>query len=120
MPRPRSDHDVFIALADANRRRILDALSRSDADVSTITDICHASQPTVSEHLRILRSVGLVSVRRIGRRRVYHLVTEAITDASAWLARIARARPTPLADAPPDTSPAPAQPHQPTWDIDID
>ena len=96
MPRSPADHDVYLALADANRRRILDLLSDSDQTVSSIVDAGAVSQPTVSEHLRILRTVGLVTVRKQGRQRIYRLVPTALAEARAWLTRLNTSAPSPL------------------------
>ena len=73
MSRPYSDQDVFRAVADPTRRRVLQLLQRREQGVSELAAHFECSTPTLSVHLRVLRSVGLVTQRRVGRRRIYTL-----------------------------------------------
>lgn len=71
---------IFDALSDYTRFRILVSLSLGERSVGELEDICHVSQSAVSHQLRLLRDRGLVTARREGQRSVYligddHVVT---------------------------------------------
>jgi DNA-binding transcriptional ArsR family regulator len=55
--------DAFAALAEPTRRRILDELRASERSVGELVDALAVSQPTMSKHLKVLRTEGLVSSR---------------------------------------------------------
>jgi len=59
------------ALGDPTRRRIFERLAEGPASVGTLADGMPVSRPAVSQHLRVLKDVGLVSDRQVGTRRVY-------------------------------------------------
>jgi len=60
-------------LADPNRRSILMELAEGERTVSELTETLPVSQPAVSQHLKILKHVGLVSDRAEGTKRIYRL-----------------------------------------------
>jgi DNA-binding transcriptional ArsR family regulator len=62
---------VFDALADGTRRRIFEQLRHGPRGVSDIAASMPVSRPAVSQHLRVLEHAALVSVRPVGRRRIY-------------------------------------------------
>ena len=64
---------LFTALAAPVRLRILDALDRGEASVGVLVDAAEASQPNVSQHLKVLLAAGLVERRRAGACVVYAL-----------------------------------------------
>jgi DNA-binding transcriptional ArsR family regulator len=84
MPRPQVKFDVFHALADPTRRRIVHTLARGELPVMAIVGEFNISQPSVSEHLRILLRAGVVRVRPAGRTRHYCLDPEAIQTVRKW------------------------------------
>jgi DNA-binding transcriptional ArsR family regulator len=67
------DDEVWATLADRNRRSILMQLADGERTVTELTDALPVSQPAVSQHLKVLRDVGLVSDRAQGTRRIYRL-----------------------------------------------
>lgn len=83
--------DVFNAVAEANRREILDALIGGEKAVGAIVDDLSMSQPQVSKHLRVLSEVGLVSFRAEGRRRLYRLEPAHLQPFQQWLAKYEQA-----------------------------
>jgi DNA-binding transcriptional ArsR family regulator len=91
MARSPSTADVFNAVAEANRREILDSLITGEKAVGTIVDDLSLSQPQVSKHLRVLSEVGLVSCRAEGRRRLYRLEPARLEPFHDWLAKYERA-----------------------------
>jgi DNA-binding transcriptional ArsR family regulator len=76
---------VFNAVAEASRRALLDALGDGEATVSELVDRLGLSQPQVSKHLGVLRSVGLVSVRVDGRHRWYRVNGSALKPVHDWV-----------------------------------
>lgn len=75
---PSAEHfsllaETFQALGDASRVRIVWALSREELCVGDIARRVSMSQPAVSHHLRTLRNLKLVKVRRDGRSSFYSL-----------------------------------------------
>jgi ArsR family transcriptional regulator len=70
--------EIFSALADSTRFRILASLIGSDLCVCDLTEICNVSQSAVSHQLRLLRDRGLVNSRREGQRIVYSLQDEHV------------------------------------------
>jgi DNA-binding transcriptional ArsR family regulator len=82
--------DVFAAIGHPARRRMLDLLSESDRSVNTIAGQFQMSRPAVSQHLRVLLHAGLVSERRQGRERHYHLLPDRLGAVRDWLAQYER------------------------------
>lgn len=79
--------DPFVGIAHPARRLLLDALARGDQSVSSLAGpfARTMSRPAVSQHLRVLLDAGLVTERRVGRQRIYHLRPERLREVSGWL-----------------------------------
>jgi len=77
---------VFDAIAEPNRRRILDLLRFREQPVTDLVEQLAVSQPAVSKHLKVLRLAGLVEARVDAQRRVYRLRPQPLRDIDAWLA----------------------------------
>jgi DNA-binding transcriptional ArsR family regulator len=71
---------AFKALSDPTRREILRLLGRREMSVGEIVDHFSMSQPSISRHLAVLRSAGLVTARREGQNVVYGLDTTVMQD----------------------------------------
>ena len=84
MPRAATTSDAFNAVAEPRRREILNFLALQERSVSDIVDSLSMEQPSVSKHLRVLRDVDLVRVRRDGRRMFYRTNAEAIRPLHEW------------------------------------
>lgn len=78
--------DVFHALGDPTRRRIIDALRNGELPVGDMIAAAGVHQSGVSRHLRILHETGFVSVRADGQRRIYALAPEPFRQLDGWLA----------------------------------
>ena len=78
--------DALTALAEPTRRRIVDALRRSEASVSDLVAVLAMSQPAVSKHLRVLREAGVVSSRPAAQQRIYRLEPGPFQELDQWLA----------------------------------
>jgi DNA-binding transcriptional ArsR family regulator len=85
MARAATTTDAFNAVAEPQRRRILDLLARGERSVTELVDGLALSQPQVSKHLRVLREVGAVHVRDDGRRRLYRLNGSALKPIHDWV-----------------------------------
>lgn len=81
---------IFEALGDPVRRYILELVATGEQPAGTVVaavqGFTRISQPGVSQHLKVLRDAGLVSVRAEGTRRVYALDSEGVAQAQSWLA----------------------------------
>ena len=84
MPRASTTSDAFNAIAEPRRRDILNFLALQERPVGEIVATLGLEQPSVSKHLRVLRDVGLVHVRRDGRRMLYQTNAEAIRPLHEW------------------------------------
>lgn len=89
-PAPRSDLDViFAALADPIRRRTIEVLAASDRRSGELAQQLGVSAATMSKHLRILRSAGLVTQNHPEfdtRVRIYTLASAPMVELRRWLA----------------------------------
>ena len=77
--------EPFEALAEPQRRRILDLLRDEERPVNDLVRLLAASQPSVSKHLRALRDAGLVEVRVDAQRRLYRVRPEPLRAVDEWL-----------------------------------
>ena len=84
MPRASTTSDAFNAVAEPRRRDILSFLVSQERAVNDIVATLNLPQPSVSKHLRVLLEVGLVGVRRDGRRMFYRTNAEAIKPLHEW------------------------------------
>ncbi len=84
MARAATTSDAFNAVAEPRRREILNYLALQERPVGEIVDSLRMQQPSVSKHLRVLLQVGLVDVRRDGRRMLYRTNAEAIRPLHEW------------------------------------
>ncbi|HEV2357026.1 MAG TPA: metalloregulator ArsR/SmtB family transcription factor [bacterium] len=86
MPRAATTTDVFNAIAESRRRAIIDVLVDGRAHaVGDVVARLRMPQPAVSKHLGVLREVGIVSVSRHGRRRLYRLNAEGLRPVHDWV-----------------------------------
>ncbi len=75
----------FEAIAEPNRRRLLELLRDGERPAGELVAATGLSQPGVSKHLKLLREAGLVSVRPEGQRRLYRLEHGELAELDAWL-----------------------------------
>jgi DNA-binding transcriptional ArsR family regulator len=90
VPQRRAAADVFRAVADANRRTLLDAMVSGETRVGQLVEASGLSYSAVSQHLAILRKAGLVVRRRNGRYQLYRLEPRRLSEVHAWAGRYAR------------------------------
>jgi len=82
--RAATTSDAFNAVAEPRRREILNYLAVQERAVGDIVARLRLEQPSVSKHLRVLRDVGLVRVRRHGRHMLYRTNGDAIRPLYEW------------------------------------
>lgn len=75
----------FEAIAEPNRRAILDLLRAGELPAGDLVEATGLSQPGVSKHLKLLREAGLVSVRPDGQRRLYRLEPGELATLDDWI-----------------------------------
>ncbi len=85
MARAATTADVFNAVAEPQRRAILDALAGGERPVGELARRLALPQPQVSKHLRVLREVGAVAVREAGRQRLYRVDGRALKPIHDWI-----------------------------------
>jgi DNA-binding transcriptional ArsR family regulator len=78
-------HDPFNAVAEPRRRQVLAALGTQELSVNEIVAALGWPQPMVSKHLGVLKQVGLVSERRLGRRRMYQVNARQLKPIYEWV-----------------------------------
>jgi DNA-binding transcriptional ArsR family regulator len=78
---------VFHALADENRRTMLEILRSHPATVGELAGALPIARPGVSRHLRVLREAGLVEVERQAQWRIYRLRPDSLAELDSWLGR---------------------------------
>ncbi|MBX3583917.1 MAG: winged helix-turn-helix transcriptional regulator [Rhizobiaceae bacterium] len=77
--------DAFLAIADPNRRYLLEELRRGPKTVGELAAGLPVSRPAVSQHLKILFDAGLVNVEARGTRRVYAVSMVGFMKLNIWL-----------------------------------
>lgn len=85
MARRPTTHDPFNAVAEPKRRQVLEVIGTDELAVNEIVERLGWNQPMVSKHLAVLKQVGLVSERRIGRQRLYRINPERLKPIYEWV-----------------------------------
>jgi DNA-binding transcriptional ArsR family regulator len=84
MARSPTTSDVFNAVAELQRRRILELLMSGERSVNQIAEALGFRQPQTSKHLQVLKEVGLVTVRGDAQQRLYQLNPDGIKEIHDW------------------------------------
>jgi len=84
-----ASHSPFAALADPTRRGILKLLRKGSRAAGEIAATFHQTKPTISHHLKVLESAGLVRSERRGTSIVYALQASALEEIAAELLDLA-------------------------------
>lgn len=80
-----SRDNAFAAIADPNRRHLLEELRRAPKTVSELARGLPISRPAVSQHLKLLLDAGLVQVAVEGTRHIYSVDADGFTALNIWL-----------------------------------
>lgn len=76
---------VLSALSDPTRQALLERLRKGPQSVGELAQRLPVSQPAVSQHLRVLREAGLVTLRKDGARRIYSLDPTGLDELRAYV-----------------------------------
>jgi DNA-binding transcriptional ArsR family regulator len=90
MARRPTSHDPFNAVAEPKRRKVLEVIGTDELSVNEIVERLGWNQPMVSKHLGVLKQVGLVSERRVGRQRMYRVNAEQLKPIYDWVSPFER------------------------------
>jgi DNA-binding transcriptional ArsR family regulator len=80
--------DRFVALAEPNRRRMIELLARGPLAAGAVADEFPLTPAAVSQHLKALREAGLVRVAVDGQRRIYSLDPDGLAAVDAWIEKV--------------------------------
>jgi DNA-binding transcriptional ArsR family regulator len=90
MARTPTTYDPFNAIAEPKRRKVLEVLGTQELSVNELVKRLGWNQPMVSKHLGVLKEVGLVSERRVGRQRMYRVRAEKLKPIYDWVSPFER------------------------------
>lgn len=92
MPRAPTTLDPFNALGEPRRRTLLEtlALGTGQHDVTSLVNRLAWPQPQISKHLGVLRTAGLVTAEKRGRRRVYSVNPQSLRTVFEWVGSFER------------------------------
>ena len=76
---------IFLALADPNRRRMIERLSNGPASVKQLAEPVRMRLPSAVKHLKVLEGGGLVVSQKVGRTRTYSMQPAAFRPVSDWV-----------------------------------
>ena len=85
MARAPTTTDPFSAVAEPKRREMLEALGSQERSVNELVELLAWSQPSISKHLGVLKKVGLVTERRLGRQRLYRVNAQNLKPIHDWV-----------------------------------
>jgi len=77
--------DVYTAIADPHRRRIMDLLRHADLNVGEIASHFEMSRTAVDKHINVLVNAELVKTRKMGRARLHQLNAEPMQQVWEWM-----------------------------------
>src|SRR5215218_8137556 len=76
--------DVFQAIADPNRREIINLLSRQSLNLNSVAENFNISRPAISKHIKILTECGLIIIRQQGRERYCDAQLHKLQEVANW------------------------------------
>ena len=76
---------VLRAIAEPNRRRILELVREAELSAGDIARAFAVSRPAVSQHLKVLEQAGLLTVRKVSTRRLYRARPQAVAEVKAFI-----------------------------------
>lgn len=88
----RRQAQLLKALANESRLKIVDRLSRGECSVGELTDLVGSDRSTVSKHLAVLRSHGIVNDRRDGNVVYYTLLTPCVMSFFSCASQVMKER----------------------------
>ncbi|WP_442602377.1 ArsR/SmtB family transcription factor [Paenibacillus sp. KN14-4R] len=79
------EHDVFQAIADPTRRKLLELLADQELSIAAMTQHFSISRTAINKHLAVLAEAGLVRSTKVGRETRYRLVPEPLAKMKDWV-----------------------------------
>lgn len=79
-------YDVFQAIADPTRRKLLELVAGEEISITVISSHFTMSRTAVTKHLHILESAELIASRKVGREKLYRLEARPLQQLQTWLA----------------------------------
>ncbi len=77
--------DVFQAIADPTRRKILSLLAHKSLNLNSVAEKFHSSRPAISKHIKILTECGLITIKQQGRERYCEAKLQKLNEVSEWV-----------------------------------
>jgi len=77
--------DVFQAIADPTRRRIIELIANESMNLNAIADNFKISRPAISQHIKILNECGIIEIETVGRERYCKVQPQSLVPAFLWL-----------------------------------
>jgi DNA-binding transcriptional ArsR family regulator len=77
--------DVFQAIADPNRRAIINLLSKKKLTLNGVAENFDISRPAISKHIKILEECGLIEIEQQGRERYCQAKLSRLNEVSEWV-----------------------------------
>jgi DNA-binding transcriptional ArsR family regulator len=82
--------DVFQAIADPTRRKIIDLVSRQPMNLKTIADYFKISRPAISQQIKILNECRLIEIKKEGRETICSIQPKELKKIADWAGRYSR------------------------------
>jgi DNA-binding transcriptional ArsR family regulator len=77
--------DVFQAIADPTRRKILNFLAHESLNLNSVAEKFHSSRPAISKHIKILAECGLLTIKQQGRERYCEAKLQKLHEVAEWV-----------------------------------
>ena len=77
--------DVFQAIADPTRRKIIDTLIHKPLSLNSVAENFHISRPAISKHIKILSECGLIIIKQTGRERYCEVNYKSLQQVADWI-----------------------------------
>lgn len=77
--------DVFQAIADPNRRAIINLIAHEKLTLNGVAEHFDVSRPAISKHIKILTECGLITIEQHGRERYCEAKLEKLNEVSDWV-----------------------------------
>jgi DNA-binding transcriptional ArsR family regulator len=89
MARLPTTADAYNAIAEPQRRKIISVLAQGEKSVGELVNVLELNQPQISKHLKVLKEVDLVNMRKEGKQRIYNLKVGNLKPMHDWLSDFA-------------------------------
>jgi DNA-binding transcriptional ArsR family regulator len=77
--------DVFQAIADPTRRKIISLIARQSMNLNAIADNFDLTRPAISSHIKILNECGIVHIEKAGRERICRVIPGRLKEIANWI-----------------------------------